>query len=104
MRARTTRTWQLDRYVFVCVYCDESEAVSTASSELNLARRREIVYARYFAFHPLSDMRSQVLETGVVLRLLVLLNHESNAVLSPVLRIIGNMVSGDDAQTEAVLR
>jgi hypothetical protein len=42
-------------------------------------------------------------QTGICQRLIYLLQHGTNAVQVPALRTIGNIVTGDDAQTQAML-
>jgi len=42
-------------------------------------------------------------QTGICARLIYLLQHGTNAVQVPALRTIGNIVTGDDAQTQAML-
>ena len=44
-----------------------------------------------------------IIEFGLIPRLVQLLTHPSLDVQSPALRIIGNMVTGNDVQTQAVL-
>ena len=45
----------------------------------------------------------EVIRAGVVRRLVELLHHHSNQVKTPALRTIGNIVTGDDLQTQVVL-
>jgi importin subunit alpha-1 len=44
-----------------------------------------------------------VIRAGVVRRLVELLHHHSNMVKTPALRTIGNIVTGDDLQTQVVI-
>lgn len=44
-----------------------------------------------------------VSDSGILPRLMKLLNHQNPAIQSPALRILGNVVSGNDAQTQTVL-
>ena len=44
-----------------------------------------------------------VIESGVTMRLVELLMHPSPAVQTPALKTIGNLVSGDDLQTQIVI-
>jgi len=45
----------------------------------------------------------QVLEVGVIFRLVELLMHPDPAVVTPALRTIGNIVTGDDNQTQLAI-
>ncbi|KAF9620934.1 hypothetical protein IFM89_015331 [Coptis chinensis] len=47
-----------------------------------------------------NDKIQAVIEAGVCPRLVELLLHQSSTVLVPALRTIGNIVTGDDAQTQ----
>ncbi|XP_039020659.1 importin subunit alpha-4-like [Hibiscus syriacus] len=44
-----------------------------------------------------------MIEAGICTRLVELLNHPSEAVLVPALRTVGNIVTGDDSQTQVVI-
>ena len=44
-----------------------------------------------------------VIEAGVCRRLVELLNHASPSVQTPALRTVGNIVTGDDLQTQAII-
>ncbi|KAF3490431.1 hypothetical protein F2Q69_00056762 [Brassica cretica] len=50
-----------------------------------------------------NDKIQSVIEAGVVPRLVELLLHPSPSVLIPALRSIGNIVTGDDTQTQCVI-
>ncbi|KAG6482813.1 hypothetical protein ZIOFF_059452 [Zingiber officinale] len=50
-----------------------------------------------------NDKIQTVLEAGVCLRLVELLLHPSPSVLIPALRTVGNIVTGDDVQTQYVI-
>ncbi|XP_037482486.1 importin subunit alpha-1b-like [Triticum dicoccoides] len=50
-----------------------------------------------------NDKIQSVIESGVFRRLVQLLLHPSASVLIPALRMVGNIVTGDDLQTQAVL-
>ncbi|KAL1225180.1 Importin subunit alpha-3 [Cardamine amara subsp. amara] len=50
-----------------------------------------------------NDKIQAVIQAGVVPRLIELLAHSSPSVLIPALRTIGNIVTGDDQQTQMVL-
>ncbi|KAF9611917.1 hypothetical protein IFM89_036733 [Coptis chinensis] len=50
-----------------------------------------------------NDKIQAVIEAGVCLRLVELLLHPSPSVLIPALRTAGNIVTGDDMQTQAVI-
>ena len=49
------------------------------------------------------DRIPYIIETNIVERLVELLDHESVAIAIPCLRILGNLVTGDDDQTQTVL-
>ncbi|XP_062198232.1 importin subunit alpha-1b-like isoform X2 [Phragmites australis] len=44
-----------------------------------------------------------VIETGACPRLVELLTHPSSSILVPSLRVVGNIVTGDDAQTQCII-
>ncbi|KAH7284024.1 hypothetical protein KP509_34G036300 [Ceratopteris richardii] len=50
-----------------------------------------------------NDKIQAVIEAGVCRRLLELLFHHSPSVLVPALRTVGNIVTGDDAQTQVII-
>lgn len=50
-----------------------------------------------------NDKIQAVLDAGVARRLVELLMHTSASVLVPALRTVGNIVTGDDVQTQAVI-
>ncbi|XP_010931776.1 importin subunit alpha [Elaeis guineensis] len=50
-----------------------------------------------------NDKIQSVIETGVCPRLVQLLLHPAPTVLIPALRTVGNIVTGDDAQTQVVI-
>jgi HEAT repeat protein len=50
-----------------------------------------------------NDKIQEVINSGVVRRLVELLLHQSASVLVPALRTVGNIVTGDDTQTQIVL-
>merc|ERR550534_2755534 len=52
---------------------------------------------------PYNEKISAVIQSGAVPRLINLLGHKSNNVKHPALRTIGNIVTGDDNQTQVVL-
>ncbi|CAI0467121.1 unnamed protein product [Linum tenue] len=49
-----------------------------------------------------NDKIQAVIETGVCQRLVALLLHQSPSVLVPALRTVGNIVTGDDSQTQVM--
>ncbi|CAM0957669.1 unnamed protein product [Alopecurus aequalis] len=50
-----------------------------------------------------NDKIQSVIESGVFPRLVELLTHQSASVLIPALRTVGNIVTGDDLQTQCVI-
>ncbi|CAM8914733.1 hypothetical protein QQ045_033116 [Rhodiola kirilowii] len=50
-----------------------------------------------------NDKIQSVIESGVVPRLIEVLRHQAPTVLIPALRTIGNLVTGDDVQTQFVI-
>lgn len=56
--------------------------------------------ARQCLTSPALPFRVQVIEAGVCRRLVELLLHQSPAVLVPALRTVGNIVTGNDMQTQ----
>jgi len=52
---------------------------------------------------PYNEKISAVIQSGAVPRLINLLGHKSNNVKHPALRTIGNIVTGDDTQTQVVI-
>jgi importin subunit alpha-6/7 len=50
-----------------------------------------------------NDKIQEVINSGVVRRLVELLTHQSPSVLVPALRTVGNIVTGDDMQTQIVI-
>jgi len=52
---------------------------------------------------PQNEKIADVIRSGAVPRLTQLLSHESNSVKHPALRTIGNIVTGDDLQTQVAI-
>ena len=50
-----------------------------------------------------NDRIQAVLDTGMLPRLVQLLSHPQATVQTPALRAIGNLVTGDDHQTQMVI-
>ena len=48
-------------------------------------------------------MTHKVIEAGVCRRLVELLSHQSFSVVTPVLRTVGNIVTGDDMQIQIII-
>ncbi|EEC70585.1 hypothetical protein OsI_01790 [Oryza sativa Indica Group] len=75
--------------------------------ELILSQDEEILTDSCWALSYLSDGSNDniqaVIETGVCDRLVELLSHPSPVVLIPALRTVGNIVTGDDAQTQCIV-
>ncbi|KAK5803203.1 importin subunit alpha-4-like isoform X2 [Gossypium arboreum] len=67
----------------------------------------EILTDACWALSYISDGMSEkiqaVIEAGICPRLVELLHHPSEAVVVPALRTIGNIVTGDDSQTQVVI-
>uniref|UniRef100_A0A0D9Y7Y9 Importin subunit alpha n=1 Tax=Oryza glumipatula TaxID=40148 RepID=A0A0D9Y7Y9_9ORYZ len=75
--------------------------------ELILSQDEEILTDSCWALSYLSDGSNDniqaVIETGVCDRLVELLSYPSPVVLIPALRTVGNIVTGDDAQTQCIV-
>ncbi|EEE54508.1 hypothetical protein OsJ_01650 [Oryza sativa Japonica Group] len=75
--------------------------------ELILSQDEEILTDSCWALSYLSDGSNDniqaVIETGVCDWLVELLSHPSPVVLIPALRTVGNIVTGDDAQTQCIV-
>ena len=57
----------------------------------------------YFTDSDEGDMLQMAVESGVCARLAVLLKHDSVTVQTPALRTIGNIVTGDEVQTQVII-
>ncbi|KAG8045392.1 hypothetical protein GUJ93_ZPchr0008g13936 [Zizania palustris] len=96
----------------ICIFCSGKpqpvfEHVKTALPTLRqliLSQDDEVLMYSCRSLCYLSDGSNDkiqaVVEAGVCPRLVVLLNHPSPMVLIDVLRTVGNIVAGDDAQTQ----
>merc|ERR1712087_943497 len=51
-----------------------------------------------------NDRISAVIQSGVCKRLVELMGHQSPLVQTPAVRTVGNIVTGDDGQTQAMLQ
>ncbi|KAL6564141.1 hypothetical protein OROMI_015591 [Orobanche minor] len=88
----------------------EFEQVKLALPALNLLLRssdKEVVTDACWALSYLSDGVNEkiqaVIDAGVCPRLVELLQHPSPSVLIPALRTVGNIATGDDVQTQAII-
>lgn len=50
-----------------------------------------------------NDKIQAILETGIIPKLVQLLTSQEGTILTPALRTVGNIVTGDDVQTDAVI-
>jgi len=78
-----------------------------ALAQLASSSDEEVVVDACWALSYLSDGPNEriqaVIDSGVAPRLVELLTHNSSTVLVPALRTVGNIVTGDDAQTQLVI-
>jgi HEAT repeat protein len=84
-------------------------ALPILSMLLNRSQDEEILTDVCWALSYLTDgtndrIQPVIEQEGIVPRVVELLDHENPTVQTPALRVIGNIVTGDEAQTEAVLR
>uniref|UniRef100_A0A0E0BZH4 IBB domain-containing protein n=1 Tax=Oryza meridionalis TaxID=40149 RepID=A0A0E0BZH4_9ORYZ len=83
------------------------EPVLPVLRQLILSQDEEILTDSCWALSYLSDGSNDniqaVIETGVCDQLVELLSHPSPVVLIPALRTVGNIVTGDDAQTQCIV-
>ena len=71
-----------------------------------VCRTNEIVVIVVIAVNAVVNANEKiaaVIESGVTMRLVELLMHPSPAVQTPALRTVGNIVTGDDLQTQMIL-
>ena len=78
-----------------------------ALAQLASSSDEEVVVDACWALSYLSDGPNEriqsVIDSGVTPRLVELLTHHSSTVLVPALRTVGNIVTGDDLQTQLVI-
>ncbi|CAA7017094.1 unnamed protein product [Microthlaspi erraticum] len=86
---------------------DQVKPALLAFERLVLSNDEEVLTDTCWALSYLSDGTNDkiqaVIEAGVVPRLVELLLHPSPSVLIPALRCVGNIVTGDDQQTQWVI-
>ncbi|XVF38901.1 hypothetical protein REPUB_Repub20aG0142900 [Reevesia pubescens] len=86
---------------------DQVKPALQALQHLIQLRDEEILTDACWALSYLSDGTNEkiqaVVEAGICPRLVELLHHPSQTVLVPALRTIGNIVTGDDSQTQVVI-
>lgn len=85
----------------------EAKAALPALARLITYEDEEVLTDACWALSYLSDGTSEkiqaVIDAGVCSRLVTLLLHHSPSVLVPALRTVGNIVTGDDVQTQVIL-
>lgn len=57
----------------------------------------------YLSDGPNERVRAVMAGEGITSNIVALLQHDSHSILSPAVRVLGNFVSGDDEETQAVL-
>ncbi|WOL06693.1 importin subunit alpha-4 [Canna indica] len=86
---------------------EQTKPVLPVLQHLIHSRDEEVLTDACWALSYLSDGTSDkiqsVIEAGVCPRLVELMLHPSSRVLLPALRTVGNIVTGDDAQTQLVI-
>jgi len=73
------------------VYSNDEEVLTDAAWALS-----------YLSDGP-NERIQKVIEAGVCRRLVELLSHQSFSVVTPALRTVGNIVTGDDMQTQIII-
>lgn len=103
-------TWTLSNFCRGKNPQPEWELVSpalTVLSKLIYSHDDEVLIDACWAVSYLSDGANEkiqaCIESGLCRRLVDLLNHKSTAVQTPALRSVGNIVTGDDLQTQVVI-
>ncbi|XP_059654399.1 importin subunit alpha-1a-like [Cornus florida] len=86
---------------------DQTKLALSALLRLLHSNDDEVLIDACWALSHLSDGTNDeiqaVIEAGVCPRLVALLIHPSPLVVSPALRTVGNIVTGDDTQTECII-
>ncbi|KAL1825812.1 hypothetical protein DCAR_0314003 [Daucus carota subsp. sativus] len=87
---------------------EQTKPALPALAKLITSNDEEVLTDACWAFSYLSDGTNDkiqaVIDSGVCGRLVELLYHPSSSVLIPALRTVGNIVTGDDMQTQVIIQ